>query len=177
MKKMFYPFAALVILATSAYAVINAQDWKIKDGYTVKFTSKDPSGVFSGLKGTIQFDDKDLAASKFDVSIDVATINTGNGMQNQHAKSEKWFDAAKYPTINFKSEKISRTSSGYKADGTLEVHGVKKQISMPFIFQKNATGGLFTSTFDVNRVDFNIGKPGGKVPDVIKIDLSVPVSN
>jgi len=37
----------------------------------------------------------------------VASINTGNGMKNTHAKSEKWVDAEKYPTITFNSGSIS----------------------------------------------------------------------
>ena len=84
MKRLIYPIAALIIMAASAFTVIKSQDWKIGDDYAIKFTSEDPSGVFRGLKGTISFDDKNLASSKFDVSIDVSTINTGNGMKNTH---------------------------------------------------------------------------------------------
>src|SRR5579862_38805 len=81
MKRIIYPFAALIILAASAFSFIKSQDWKVGDDYSIKFTSGDPSGEFKGLKGTVSFDDANLAASKFDVSVDVATINTGNGMK------------------------------------------------------------------------------------------------
>ena len=101
MKRLVYPIAALALMTASAFTFIASQDWKINDDYTIKFTSHDPSGTFGGLKGTVAFDENDLAASKFDVTIDVATINTGNGMKNNHAKSAKWFDAEKYPTIDF----------------------------------------------------------------------------
>ena len=100
MKKLIYPIASIAIIAASAFTVIKSQDWKVSEGYSVKFSSGDPSGEFSGLKATISFDEKNLAASKFEATIDVATINTGNGMKNTHAKSEKWFDAEKYPGKN-----------------------------------------------------------------------------
>src|SRR6185437_15683543 len=159
MKKLIYPIVSLIILATSVFAVVKSQDWKIKDNYSIKFTSKDPSGIFTGLKGDIKFDENNLATSKFNVTIDATTVNTGNGMQNQHAKSEKWFDVAKYPVIKFTSDAIAKTSTGFQAAGTLELHGEKKPITIPFTFTRNAAGGTFNGSFDVNRIDFKIGEP------------------
>lgn len=171
MKKIIYPAAALIIMIASAFTFVKTQDWKINDDYSVKFTSEDPSGIFQGLKGNINFDEKNLANSKFDVTIDVETINTGNGMKNNHAKSEKWFDAAKYPVIKFTSTVISKTASGYKALGSLEIHGVKKEITIPFSFQKN----IFSGSFDINRLDYNIGE-AGHGSTILKVEISVPVS-
>src|SRR5207245_1363285 len=98
-----------------------------------------------------------------DVSIDVASINTGNGLQNKHAKSDEWFDAAKYPQIRYTSQKIFKAGNGYQVTGALEVHGVKKSVVIPFTFLKTATGGKFTGSFTLNRNDYKIGKPGGDV--------------
>src|SRR3979490_936723 len=109
MKKLIYPIAALAIIIVSAFTVIKSQNWKIGDDYSVKFTSDDPSGIFRGLKGAVIFDENDLVNSKLDVTVDVSTINTGNGMKNTHAKSEKWFDAEKYPVISFTSSEITKT--------------------------------------------------------------------
>src|SRR5258708_6671851 len=152
MKKLIYPIAAIVIMIGSAFTVFKSQEWKIADNYSVKFDGGDPSGEFGGLKGVISFDPGSLASSKFDATIDVATINTGNGMKNTHAKSEKWFDAEKYPTIRFKSSVITKTSAGYEAKGILDMHGVQKEISIPFIFDNN----IFKGSFQVNRMDYNI---------------------
>jgi polyisoprenoid-binding protein YceI len=173
MKKQFFLAATAVFMVASAFAFFQAQSWKIADGYSVKFDGGDPSGEFTGLKGDIQFDEKDLAASKFDVSIDVATINTGNGMKNTHAKGPNWFDADKYPTISFRSNTITKTATGYEAKGTLEMHGIQKEYTIPFTFANNT----FTSSFDVNRQDFKLddGKHE-KMPQAIKVSLVVPVT-
>jgi polyisoprenoid-binding protein YceI len=82
MKKLIYPIAAIAIIIASAFTVIKSQNWKIGEDYSIKFTSEDPSGVFRGLKGNVVFDENDLANSKLDVTVDVSTINTGNGMKN-----------------------------------------------------------------------------------------------
>lgn len=177
MKKLVYPFAAVTILMASAFTVINSQDWKISEDYVIKFTSKDPSGIFKGLKGNILFDENNLSASKLDVTIDVNTINTGNGMMNTHAKSPMWFDAEKYPVISFTSSAITKTEQGYAAKGSLQVHGVTKDFTMPFTFQKNDAGGVFNSSFDINRLDFNINsaEPAHGATS-LKLDITVPVS-
>lgn len=173
MKKNIYPIAALLLIFASAFTFIQAQDWKITESYAVKFDGGDPAGEFKGLKGAISFDPANLAASKFDVSIDVATINTGNGMQNTHAKSATWFDAEKYPAITFKSTAITKTAAGYAAKGILDMHGVQKEITIPFTFSNNT----FAANFEVNRNDFGIGKPDhDKVPPALKVALSVPVT-
>jgi len=49
-------------------------------------------------------------------------------------------------------------------------------VAIPFTFQKTAKGAVFAGSFTVNRSDFKIGKPGGEVPEAVKIDISVPVT-
>jgi polyisoprenoid-binding protein YceI len=176
MNKLFYPIAAVLILAGSAFTFIAAQNWQIAEGYSIAFSSDDASGIFKGFKGNVAFDEQNTAASKFDVTIDVATINTGNGLQNKHAKSDEWFDAAKYPQMHFVSQKIAKAGNGYQVTGDLEIHGVKKAVTIPFTFKKTATGGVFATNFTVNRNDFKLGKPGGDVGEQIKLDISVPVT-
>jgi polyisoprenoid-binding protein YceI len=177
MKKLIYPIAAVAIIVVSAFTVIKSQNWKIGEDYTIKFTSDDPSGIFRGLKGTVIFDENDLANSKLDVTVDVATINTGNGMKNTHAKSEKWFDVEKYPLISFTSSEITKTTNGFEAKGILEIHGVKKEFTVPFTFKTTDSGGDFEASFDINRLDFNINTDEPKHgASILKVDISVPVA-
>lgn len=173
MRKQSYLLASVVLIFASAFTFIQSQNWKIAEGYSVKFDGGDPSGEFTGLKGTIQFDEKNLGASKFEVTIDVASINTGNGMKNTHAKSANWFDAEKYPTIAFVSSAITKTGAGFEAKGTLEMHGVKKEITLPFTFSNNT----FAANIEVNRMDFNLddGKHPKMAPS-LKVSINVPVT-
>lgn len=168
-----YPLAAIAIIIVSAFTVIKSQDWKIADNYSIKFDGGDPSGEFSGLKGTISFDPNDLATSKFDASIDVATINTGNGMKNTHAKSAMWFDAEKYPAIKFTSNTITKTAAGYETKGILTMHGVQKEITIPFTFNNNT----FSGSLEINRLDYNINTAEPNHGSAkFKVDINVPVS-
>jgi polyisoprenoid-binding protein YceI len=176
MNKFFYPVTAVLLLAGSAFTFLTAANWKIAGGYSIAFSSDDAGGIFSDFSGTIVFDEQNLSTGKFDVLIGVASINTGNGLQNKHAKSDEWFDAAKYPQIHYASKSIVKTGNGYQVTGDLDIHGVKKTTTIPFTFKQTAQGGVFAGSFMVNRNDFKIGKPGGDVAEQIKLDISVPVS-
>ena len=176
MKRSFYPIAAVLILAGSAFTFLAAPGWQIAEGYSIAFSSDDAGGIFKDFKGNLSFDEQNPGTSKFDVVIDVASINTGNGLQNKHAKSDEWFDAAKYPQIHYASQKIVKTGNGYQVTGDLEMHGVKKPVTIPFTFQKTDKGAVFAGSFTVNRNDFKIGKPGGEVSDQLKVEISVPVT-
>lgn len=178
MKKLIYPILTVVLLGTSAFmmAIPSATEWKIKDDFSIKFKSDDPSGEFSKFKGTIKFDESDLTTSKFDLSIEVASINTGNGMQNKKAQTEEWFNSTKYPNITYTSTSIEKTGEGYTITGNLKIKGVSKTYKVPFNFSKSSESGKFSGKFNVKRSDFKIGKSGGNVPDVMKIEFTVPVA-
>ncbi|PWV46956.1 YceI family protein [Chitinophaga sp. S165] len=175
MKKLII-FSSTLLLTAAVFAfAVAAQAWNINGKYNITFSSNAVSGIFKTFKGTIAFDEKNLAASNFNVTVDVASINTGNALQNKHAKSDEWFDAAKYPEIKYASKKIVKTATGYQVTGDLEIHGIKKEFSIPFTFKPAGNGATFNGTFKVNRNDFHIGKPGGDVEDVINVTVAVPV--
>jgi len=176
MKKLFYPVVAALLLITSAFVSVTSQDWKIDESFSIKFTSKDPSGIFKVFTGAINFDENDLASSRFDLSIDVNSISMGNGMKNKKSLSPEWFDAEKYPTIKYTSSKVEKSGSGYMITGDLKIKGTSKQYKIPFDFKRSGESGKFTGSFDVNRMDFKIGKSSGAVPDIMKVDFSVPVN-
>src|SRR5689334_7905540 len=130
MKKFLLSGIGLVALAT-IFAFTLPQNWAISNKYNISFTTSGVSGIFKTFNGSIAFDEQNPAASKFDVTIDVASINTGNGMQNKHAKSAEWFDAAKYPSIRFVSKKLIKSGTAYLVTGDLPMHGVSKELSIP----------------------------------------------
>ncbi len=175
MKKIIISLAAVLSL-TSARAYAPAASWQLTDKYTVTFAGGgEVGGIFKTLKGTISFDEQHPETSGFVLSIDVASINTGNGLMNTHAKSAEWFDAAKYPVIKFTSKKITKSGAAYTVTGDMEIHGVKKEMTLPFSFKSSGSTGTFSGKFIVNRSDFHIGKPGGDVDENIKLEVTVPV--
>lgn len=176
MKKIIYPMVAGLILLTSAGMAINATDYKIKEGHTIQFKSKDPTGVFKTMKGTIKFDEADLENSKFDLTFDVSSISTGNGMMNKKAQIAEWFDAAKYPQIKYVSSKIEKSGDGYNVIGKLTIKGTTKDKTVPLKVVKSGTDLTFSGSFVVNRMDFKVGHASDAVPNNMNINYSIPVA-
>lgn len=172
--KVFKIVILIVLIFTSVK--LKAQNWKISENYTIAFSNKDVSGVFKEMSGSIIFDATKLSSSKFDLKIKVESISTGNGIQNKHAKGDEWFNAEKYPNIEFISSKIEKTDAGYKAVGKLEIHGVKKDYSIPFTFAKKGNKATFVAKFSVDRTDFGVGKKGNDVAENLKIVATIPAS-
>lgn len=157
-----------------AFSVLT--DWKVGNDYSIRFSSKDVNGVFEKFSATIVFDETNLSGSQFNLVIDAASLNTGIDMQTEHAKSADWFDAKKYPRIKFTSSRIDTSGNGYAVNGTMEIHGIKKEISIPFSFAKTADKGIFSAGFMINRNDYKVGPPGAGVAEEIKVEVKVPVT-
>jgi polyisoprenoid-binding protein YceI len=175
-KDIILGFLIIFFLTGSAFHFITLQSWQIEEGYLISFSSSDASGVFNDFKGNIVFDEQNLSASRFDVTINVVSINTGNGLKNRIAKSDEWFDALKYPMIRYVSKNITRAGSSYLVNGTLEMHGICRAVIIPFSFKRISNRAVFEGTFNVNRNDYRIGKPGGELVELIKIEVKVPVT-
>lgn len=177
MNRLFYPVAAVLILAGSAFTFLAAPSWKIEKPYSIGFSIGDVAGIFRDVKGTILFDDQNPGAGSFNITVNAASVNTGNGLQNTHIKSNEWLDVSKYPEIRFTSSSIGKKGLEYEVTGDLDLHGIKKTISFPFVFKKTGpAGGTFTGSFTISRSDYKIGKPGDGVDDQIRLDISVPVT-
>lgn len=174
MKKLLYPTVILVMISISAFHLGNAPIfWKIKeDQYTVKIVCDKFSGEFKGLKSEIHFDENNLSASKISASIDANSINTGNGMRNKHAK--QGLSADQFPTISFTSTSVTKTASGFEANGKLTIKDVTKDIKLPFRFKSTQDGGIFEGEFSVKPADYHVEKSG--TPESFQVQLYVPVN-
>jgi polyisoprenoid-binding protein YceI len=174
MKKINLTILITATMLLFAFTINRAINWQIKDGYDLKFSGTKVEGNFEKIKGDIVFDESELSTAKFDLNIEVESIATGNFLKNRHAKGDNWFDAEKYPNIKFVSSKFSKTTNGYLVKGMLTMHGISKEIEIPFTF----SNAVFKGNFSVNRMDYKIGTMEGmskKVSNEVKLNITIPV--
>ena len=170
--------AAATILLASAFTIIQAVDWKVKEDYKIQFNSgktfnpEAASGsTFKGLKATILFDTVNPEKSKIKASIEAASIDIGGYEKiTAHAKEPNVLDVEKHPVITFESLAITKSDTGYYATGNLTIKDVTKEIKFPFSFKKESFVGGFT----IATEDFNITR-GNAWKDVY-IRLIIPVT-
>lgn len=175
-KKLYFVFAVLLFTSSAFVTLTTQSEYTVKEGFSIAFKSKDPSGDFKKVKGTIKFDEADLGQSKFDITIDVNSISTGNAMQSKKAQTEEWFEASKYPQIKYISTKVEKATDGYLITGNLTMKGVTKVKKITTKVEKATSGPVFTGKFSVNRIEFGVGKKSDAVPDFMNITFTVPTS-
>ncbi len=146
-----------------------------KAGFTIKNLGIKTNGSFSGIKGNIFFDPANLAKSTFSVSVDANTVNTDNSLRDKHLRKEEYFNVAKYPTLNFVSTKVSKSTVAgtFVMYGNLTIKGVTKAVNFNFVPTTTATGYLFKGGFEINRRDFKVGGKSISMSDVLKINLEI----
>lgn len=86
-------------------------------------------GQFTGVTGTLTYDESDYSKAHVEASIDVATIDTRDPQRDTHLKSPDFFDAEKFPTMTFSSSRITRSSHGSMVvAGPLTLHGITREV-------------------------------------------------
>ncbi len=144
-------------------------------------------GGFSSVKGTVEFDPANPSDASVDVVIDATTIKTLDDQRDAHLKSADFLDVEKYPTIEFKSTKVTANGDGEAiVAGDLTIHGVTKPVTLkvegPTPEGKDPWGNIrvgASATTKIKRSEFGLTwnaalETGGiMVSDELKIELEV----
>ncbi len=173
---LFFVITLLTFKAGNAQKVFTPIDDGSKVHFVIKNLGINTGGDLAGLKGAIKFDAKKPDASSFDVLAAVSTIDTDNDRRDGHLKNEDYFDAEKYPTIHIASTSITQGSDlkNFNFKGNLTIKDITKPIEFAFTAEGVEGGALFTSSeFEINRVDFGVGKESATMSDKVKIKLKV----
>lgn len=155
-------------------------------GFSIRhFFSKVP-GKFNAYEGTISLDPKDLSKTVVEVSIDAASIDTGNKDRDGHLQSPDFFDAQKFGKITFKSSSVTaQGATKATLKGDLTMHGVTKPVVLQaevLGFSKDPWGGYrggFEAKTKINRQDFGISwnkvveGGGALLGDEVEITLDI----
>ena len=158
-----------LILAATVFANAQTSQWRYDDthakvGFSIShFGISETEGKFTKFSGTVLSDKPDFSDAKIDITIDVNSINTEAAQRDAHLKSADFFDVAKFPSIVFKSKKLTPSGKNkYKLTGDITMHGVTKEIILDVIYKgtvvdpyKNTKAG-FKLSGTLNRNDFGL---------------------
>jgi polyisoprenoid-binding protein YceI len=88
-------------------------------------------GRFLKWEGTLTLDEQDWSKSRVEVSIDAASISTGDEKRDGHLRSADFLDAEKFPKLTFKSTKVEKASGDkLKVTGDLTIRDVTKSVTL-----------------------------------------------
>lgn len=178
MNKTLRSLAAVAMLAALPVASALAADYVQAPGSKLAFATKYDgevfAGTFPGFAATLSFDPVHLDASRLDVIIPLAGATTGNDDRDSTLKTGDFFDVGKFAQAHYSASKFRDLGAGkYAADGTLELKGVSKPVTLTFTWTPGAQPVLFGRA-SIKRLDFGIGT--GDWADTKSIPADVAVS-
>jgi polyisoprenoid-binding protein YceI len=182
--------AALLFSATAIAQNETARVYRIDTNHsTVGFTvpimgglSK-VSGKFADFAVTLTNDEKEITRSSVSVVIKPTSINTGIEARDKHLRTADFFDVEKFPEITFQSTRIDKKGQQLIAVGTFTMHGVSKEIALPFaitgiskdpVAKKMNVG--YAARITLNRRDFGINWQHQTVANFVGDNVEIEIN-
>lgn len=143
-------------------------------------------GKFTEFEGSFVIDGTDIAKSKAELTMQVASIDSGNAERDGHLKSADFFDADNNKTITFVSTSVAQKSDDtFIVTGDLTISGTTKSVPVSWELigtSQDPWGGTrigFEGHAEISRKEFGLTwnvalETGGVlVGDTIKLNLDV----
>src|SRR3984893_7522643 len=134
-------------------------------------------GVFRKFTAAIDFAPDALESSRFDVQIDLNSVDSMDKDRDTTIRGPDIFDVAHSPTAHYVTRSFVKTAAGYSAVGALTLRGVTKDVPIDFQFTPSAAGAKLEGSAKLKRLDFGVGQGDWKstewVGDAVKISFSL----
>jgi polyisoprenoid-binding protein YceI len=179
-----------IVLAASlalAAAPLCATTYTIEPDYTQcvfrwsHLGFSNPAAQFSQGQGTLEFDPANPTRASVQVTIPLASLNTGVPALDEHLRSEDFFEVAKFPTATFRSTKVEQGAGKdrLRVTGDLNLHGVTRPVTLDVTVLKVGSNPRtqlptvgFEATTTLKRSDFGLGAFVPQVSDEIQMRIS-----
>ncbi len=118
-------------------------------------------GRFTDVAGTIEIGEVPEQSSAR-VTIQAASISTGDEARDAHLRSPDFLDVERFPTIEFTSTSVDHDGSHWLVAGDLTVRDVTRAVVLDVEFDGAATDPwgnskvAFSASSQVNREDFGL---------------------
>jgi polyisoprenoid-binding protein YceI len=142
-------------------------------------------GQFDEFEGSAHVDTANPANSSVTVTIQAASVTTGNEQRDGHLKTPDFFDIANYPQVTFVSTQVERDGDEWDITGDLTINGVTKSVTVPFEETGSAKDPFgntrvgFEGAVTIDRTDWNLSfnaalETGGVlVSEKVKLEFDV----
>jgi polyisoprenoid-binding protein YceI len=157
-------------MTTVAAATTTATTWNLDPAHSVaEFKVKhmmisNVKGHFAKVSGKLYLDESDLTKARVETAVEVSSLETRDPQRDAHLKSADFLDVEKFPTLSFKSTRITIVGGGELAvEGDLTIHGVTRKavftVEGPTPPAKDPWGNTrigISATTKINRKDFGL---------------------
>jgi polyisoprenoid-binding protein YceI len=131
------------------------------------------SGAFEKFTADIKFDPQDLAGSRFDVKIDMASVNSRDSERDDTIKSDDLFAVKQYPSAHYVADHFAAKGGSYTATGKLTIRNVTRDVPLAFTFEKKDGSAWLKGSTQLKRLDFGVGQGDWKDTEQVANEVKV----
>ena len=139
-------------------------------------------GKFMDFNINLSNDEHDITKSSVNVVIKAASVDTGIEGRDKHLRTADFFDVEKFPEITFQSSRIEKRGKQLIAHGMLTMHGISKEIALPFTItgvdenaDKTKKNVGYSASLVLNRRDYGINYEHKTVPNFVGDNITVEI--
>jgi polyisoprenoid-binding protein YceI len=178
-------------LSMAAAIPADPNAWRIDPGhsdisFSIRHFVSRVRGTFGKWSGSIIVDTMDVTKGSVDVTIQAPSIDTQNENRDNDLRSANFFEVEKYPTITFKSTRVTGSKEELTITGDLTIRGVTKPVVLKGRYlgvtaadQRGTRRMGFEASTTINRLDWGVtwnrAVEGGGVMlgDDVRIEIAV----
>jgi polyisoprenoid-binding protein YceI len=118
-------------------------------------------GRFSGVQGALRVAE-DPVESSVEVTIDTATVDSGDQARDDHLRSPDFFDVERYPTATFRSSRVEWNGRTGKVEGELTIRDVTRPLTLDVEYLGHTRDpwahdrAVFSASATINREDWGL---------------------
>jgi polyisoprenoid-binding protein YceI len=150
-----------LLLALACCSLAHGAEYTVKDGsrlgFVGTFQGEEFQGRFNRFEASIRYDPAKLEDSKFDVTVDLSSADTGDSERDVLLPDQEFFNVAVHPKAHFVTSQFRQSGDKVVAEGTLSLKGISNPVELEVNFTANATGGILDVEAILNRLEFEVG--------------------
>jgi polyisoprenoid-binding protein YceI len=131
-------------------------------------------GTFQRFTADIRFDPQDLAGSRFDVKIDMDSVDSKDSERDDTIKSDDLFAVKQFATSHYVAEKFTaKGGNKFGAAGKLTLRNVTREVPIEFTFEQKNGSAWLKGSAQLKRLDFGVGQGDWKDTENVGNDVKV----
>ena len=145
--------------------------------FATTFSGEAINGGFNSYTANIAFDPEQLDTSHVKVTIDLASVNSGDGDRDGTLKSDSFFNVASTPKAVYEASSFTKTdATHFVAKGKLTMHGTAKPLNLPFTLNIKSGIATMSGTADLDRTAFGVGTGDWAKTDAVPAKVTVKIN-
>lgn len=153
-------------------------------GFTVRHLMSRVRGRFTEFAGQVAIEE-DRLDSSVRVEVALASVDTGNGLRDNHLRTQDFFDVEADPTMTFTSTALRAAGDSWHLEGELTLRGTTRTVQIELDYLGYDPSGLqgesrigFEGRTSIRRSDYGVSfglVDGGKIVIADRVDILLEI--